>query len=59
VLPNAEFLDTGFWSTYFQIGFLPQMVIWIAFTILAGTLFGGIASAIIGRRKPTSQAATA
>ncbi len=59
VLPNDQFVDSGLWSTYLQIGLLPQMILWPAFTVIAGALFGGIASAIIGRRKPTTKAATA
>jgi hypothetical protein len=57
VLPPGFPSDEGFWSTYFQIGFLPQMFFWIAFTISIGALFGGIANAIASRRKPSTQAA--
>lgn len=57
VLPPGFPSDAGFWSTYFQIGFLPQMFVWIAFTISIGALFGGIASAIASRREPAAQAA--
>jgi len=55
VLP-PDFTDTGFWSTYMQIGFLPQMILWIAFTVVIGGLFAGIAAAIANRRKPAIQA---
>jgi hypothetical protein len=58
VLPNDQFVDAGFWSTYMQIGFLPQMILWIAFTVIFGALFGGIAAAIANRRKPAIQAAS-
>ena len=57
VLP-PNFTDTGFWSTYMQIGFLPQMILWIAFTVVIGGLFAGVAAAIAGRRKPAVQAAS-
>ena len=59
VLPPGFPPETGFWSTYMQIGFLPQMVLWIVFTIISGSLFGGIAAAIVHRRKPAEQAANA
>lgn len=36
---------------FFLIGFLPQMIFWVGYTILIGSLFGGIAAAIAGRRK--------
>jgi hypothetical protein len=58
VLPNDQFVDSGFWSTYMQIGFLPQMVLWIAFTVVLGGLVAGLAAAIAGRRKPAMQAAS-
>ena len=53
VLP-PDFVDTGFWSTYMQIGFLPQMILWIAFTVVIGGLFAGVAAAIAGRSKPAA-----
>ncbi|HJQ71707.1 MAG TPA: hypothetical protein VKA70_22215 [Blastocatellia bacterium] len=58
VLPTPDFPDTGFWSTYIQIGFLPQMILWIAFTVVIGGLFAGVAAAIAGRGKPAVEAAT-
>ena len=58
VLPNDQFVDSGFWSTYMQIGFFPQMVLWIAFTVVIGGLFAAVAAAIAGRRKPAMQAAS-
>jgi hypothetical protein len=50
VLPPGFPPDTGFWSTYLQIGFLPQMVFWIAFTVITGSLFGSVAAALFRRR---------
>jgi hypothetical protein len=49
---------TSFWVTYFQIAFVPQMVLWIAFTIIAGALTGSI-TALVKGRKPAGQAANA
>ncbi|MEK6302459.1 MAG: hypothetical protein AABO41_17245 [Acidobacteriota bacterium] len=46
VLPPDFPAETGFWSTYFQIAFVPQMLFWIVFTIIVGGLFGGIAVAV-------------
>lgn len=57
VLPSPDFPDNGFWSTYIQIGFLPQMILWIAYTVVLGALLGGIAAAIAGRRKPATHEA--
>jgi hypothetical protein len=55
VLP-PDFTDTGFWSTYFQIAFLPQMLIWIAFTLVTGSLTGSI-TAVVTRSKTAQPAA--
>lgn len=57
VLPPDFPPGQGFWSTYFQIGFLPQMLIWIAFTLVTGSLTGSITTAIAGRSKTVEHAA--
>lgn len=46
-----------FWTKYFELAVVPQMVMWIAFTIIMGSLFGGIAMAVAGRSKPAAQPA--
>jgi hypothetical protein len=51
--------DTPFWPKFFQIAFVPQMVLWIAFTIITGALTGSIVAAVKRRRQPTTQAARA
>jgi hypothetical protein len=45
------FSDMNFWPKYVQIGLIPQLVFWVAFTMIVGTLFGSIATAIFSRRK--------
>ena len=45
------FSDMSFWPKYVQIGLVPQLVFWVAFTMIVGTLFGSIATAIFSRRK--------
>jgi hypothetical protein len=59
VIPPNFPQDTSFWPKYFLIGFLPQMVLWIAFTIITGSLCGSIAAAVMHRRKPSTHAANA
>lgn len=49
--------DLSFWDNYIQLGVVPQMVLWIAFTIIMGSLFGGIAIAVASRRKTAVQPA--
>ena len=46
-----------FWTKYFELAVVPQMVMWIAFTIIMGSLFGGIAIALAHRGKPAPQPA--
>jgi hypothetical protein len=52
--PN--FPEMGFWLKYFQIGLLPQLVFWVAFTVIVGSLFGTVAIAIAGRGKVAAHA---
>ena len=49
--------NLSFWAKYFQLAVVPQMVMWIAFTIIMGSLFGGIAIAVAKRGKPATQPA--
>lgn len=51
------YVSKGFASDFFNLAFVPQMFLWIAFTVLVGTLFGAVAVAIAHRRKPATQAA--
>jgi hypothetical protein len=52
-------VSESFWPKYFQIAFLPQMVLWIAITIVMGSLCGSIAAAIMRRRRPLTHTANA
>jgi hypothetical protein len=54
--PAAMF---SLWPEYFWLGFLPQMIAWVGFTIWSGSLFGSIATAIVHRRKPVGHTAPA
>jgi hypothetical protein len=45
-------------AKFFVIGFLPQLVfVWMPFTLIIGTLFGGIAVAVARRRRSAPQPA--
>ena len=57
VLPPNYSGPTSFFGQYMMIAFLPQMVIWIAFTVLVGALVGTIVAAIVCRGKATPSAA--
>jgi hypothetical protein len=56
VPPNFP-TDLSFWAKYVQLAVVPQMLMWIVFTIIMGSLFGGIAIAVVNRRRPVSQPA--
>lgn len=58
VRPDFPISDS-FWPRYFQIAFFPQMVLWIAFTIITGSIFGSIAVAIMHRRRLSTRAVNA
>ncbi len=45
--PEMSALGKFFWS-----GVVPQMTIWVGYTMVVGALFGGIALVVTGRRKP-------
>jgi hypothetical protein len=43
------FADMSFWPKYVQIGLVPQLIFWVAFTVIVGMLFGSVATAIFSR----------
>jgi hypothetical protein len=45
------------WPRFFWLAFFPQLVFWVAFTILMGSLTGSIAFALLGGRKVADKAA--
>ncbi len=51
-----DFVSKGFVSDFFNLAVFPQLVLWIAFTVLVGTLCGAVATAITRGRKPAGQA---
>lgn len=50
VPPSPDFPAMSPLATWFAIGLLPQLTIWIAYTVVIGALFGLVAAAIAGRR---------
>lgn len=49
VLPPG-YVETSFWTRYAQTTLVPQLIFWVAFTVVVGTLFGSIATAIRSRQ---------
>jgi hypothetical protein len=50
VPPN--FHSLAFAVKFFYFALVPQMTLWIGFTVVVGSIFGAIAAAVAGRRKP-------
>ncbi|HEU0007724.1 MAG TPA: hypothetical protein VFS12_17185 [Terriglobia bacterium] len=44
------FPETSFWTRYVQTALVPQLIFWVAFTVVVGALFGSIATAIRSRQ---------
>jgi hypothetical protein len=53
VPPSAQFPPMAPLAKWFYIGLLPQMTIWIWFTVVVGSLFG-IAAGVLARRGRTA-----
>jgi hypothetical protein len=39
------------WAKWFLIGVIPQLTIWIAFTVVIGMFFGGLTVAALSRKR--------
>ncbi len=50
--PPPNFPEMAWLPKYFLIGFIPQLVGWIGFTVIIGSLLGIAAVAIFGRKAP-------
>ncbi len=46
------------WGKYLFLALLPQLVVWPVYTVIVGSLFGTIVSAIARRGKPAAQTAS-
>lgn len=57
-LPPGVALDYGLWGKFLWLGFFPQMILWVAFTILFGAFFGTIVALIVRRFRPAPQPAS-
>jgi hypothetical protein len=55
-LPPPDFPEMDWFSKYVLIGLLPQILIWIPFTVVTGALTAGITAAIMQRGKATKTA---
>ena len=51
VLPPGVVLEIDPWAKWFFIGVVPQLTLWMAFTVAVGALFGGLALVVAERRQ--------
>ncbi len=49
-----EYPEMGLLTKWIVTGLLPQMTFWILFTVLIGTLFGGLAARLSGSKAPSA-----
>ncbi len=54
-LPPPEFPQIGWFSKFVVIGLLPQLLLWVTFTMIIGALAGAIAVAFAKKRNPVLQ----
>ncbi|KAA0225785.1 hypothetical protein EDS67_21255 [candidate division KSB1 bacterium] len=55
-VPPPNFPDTAPLTKWVAIGLVPQLTVWMAFTVIVGLLFGGIAAAVTKRNLALAQA---
>lgn len=55
---DPHFAQMPFWKQFLDLAFFPQMFIWIGYTVVVGSVFGTIITAIARRGKPAVQAAS-
>ncbi len=56
VPPGDSFPAMGWMLKWVMIGVVPQLLVWVPFTILSGSILGSIAAAIAGRKSQTHAA---
>jgi len=54
--PPPNLPEMSFWPKYVLIGLLPQLIFWVTFTVITGSLFGIIATALFRRQQAPTQA---
>lgn len=57
-LPPGVALDYGLWGRFLWLGFFPQMILWVGFTILFGAFFGTVVTVIVRRFRAAPQPAS-
>jgi hypothetical protein len=47
----------GFWGKYLMLGFFPQLIFWVGYTVVSGMLLGSITAALLRLVRPAPQKA--
>ena len=55
---DPRLAQAPFWQQFVEEALLPQMFLWIGYTVVVGSLFGTIVAAIARRDKPAMQTAS-
>lgn len=53
---DPRLASAPFWKQFVEEALLPQMLMWVGFTVVVGSIFGTVAAAV-ARRKPAVEAA--
>ena len=48
-----DFPSMNVWAKYLLIGLIPQLTIWIGFTVVVGMIFGAVAFLVVRKRVST------
>ena len=51
------FPEMGWWASFMWLGFFPQLVFWVGFTIVTGAFFGIPAASLVHRRRTAVETA--
>src|SRR5579862_3809674 len=54
-VPHDMPVGMDLWSKFLWLGFFPQLIFWVGFTVLTGMLFGGIGGVFARFFKPAAQ----
>ena len=49
---QARYAQMGFWPAYLYFALLPQLVFWVSYTVVSGSLLGTIAASFVDRGPP-------
>lgn len=54
---NPRFPYTGFWAKWVWLALIPQVTLWVGFTVVVGMLFGSLTAAVVRFSRSSAQSA--